>query len=187
MNRMSLMNYINEKVVGVQNIPIQNTQDDSLSLVPIDYVMIRVIQNPLRNVPGITFYNGYEDYQESFNRQVNLSANDRHLIGDNERRDSTRKEYLSFVNINEVGFFQGGFIKQGQNKTKFYSGNETDDDVVLVCQDNNNPSRRLDGQVVTNSCDEIKQEECLIENCDVCDGSICQICKPGFELFGGIC
>lgn len=58
-----------------------------------------------------------------FNVEVNLNHNDRHLFGDSISRNTTRKEYLSFINITEVSFYEGAFIKA-------YSNNNLDYDLV---------------------------------------------------------
>lgn len=58
-----------------------------------------------------------------FNVEVNLKHTDRHLFGDIISRNTTRKEYFSFINITEVSFYEGAFIKA-------YSKNNLDFDII---------------------------------------------------------
>lgn len=187
-NEIILRNFIDEKIVNSTPIQLKMSRSNILKKIDIKYLIIKVIQNPLSNFPIITFENGYTKNPQKFKFSVKLSPSDKHLIGDNQKRDSTRKEYFSFVNIKEVLFTKGGFIKKNeeQGTVRFFSGFNQNVDEVLICKNINDINRGNFGNLNLLSCEE-NIEECSIGNCDVCNGSICEICEVGYELNGGNC
>lgn len=54
--------------------------------------------------------NGIDNKIREYDNTVSLNVDDRHLFGDSISRNTTRKEYLSFLSITEVAFYKGAFI-----------------------------------------------------------------------------
>ena len=184
-NEITLRNYINEKIVSETPIQLEMNKSGDLKKIDFQYLIIKVTQNPLNNFPVITFENGITKKTEQFNYFVKLSPSDIHLFGDNQKRDSTRKEYFSFVNIKEILITRGGYIRKNEEQglVSYFSGFNDKVDEVLLCKNLNNVERGKKGNVNLLSCEEEQNEVlCDVENCDICNGSVCEICDIGFEI-----
>ena len=162
--------------------------DNSLEKInELDFLLIKVFENPLFEKPVIEFKNGLNknnNKKNIFEIDLKLNSNDKHFFGDSEKRDSTRKEFLSFINIKEVSFYRGAYIQEkkfSSNELIFFSGYEKLE-YLLYCSKTNDLDRGDSKNLILNKCEKNKII-CDIKNCDICDNNKkCIICKPGFEL-----
>lgn len=102
---------------------------------------MQVEKNPYFENPRVTFRNGFDKESYQFSARIELSPRDRHLFGDNDKRNVTRKEYFSFVTIEEVAFFRGGLLERIENpkeNIEFYSGFDNGNKTILTCRNNFN-------------------------------------------------
>lgn len=51
---------------------------------------------------------------------MTLNTDDRHLFGDSVNRNTTRKEYFSFISIMEIAFYRGAEIKTLKDKDMIF-------------------------------------------------------------------
>lgn len=142
-------------------------RSNGLRSVPFNYLIVKVVQTSLNPNPVITFINGYDDSTHVVKANFILGTDDQHTVGDFNQADATRKEFLSFISINEIAFYTGAFVKMDTHKNSpanFYSGYGNDIN-VLTCRTNNNPLRHQPGtpkQLILDSCDTHIKESKLI-------------------------
>lgn len=152
-NKLIKRNYIDQNMIDTKEYPLLIANDKTLKSFPFEFQVVRVQQNPLYSKPKISFYNGYDKKEKSFSIQVNLDPTDRHLFGDSINRNTTRKEFFTFISITEVAFYEGGFIQyQDNDKLNVFSGIKNKD-YYLACQDLVDVDRTAaDGSLSLNRC-----------------------------------
>ncbi len=179
--------FINQQIKRQLPFELPLTRTDELQQIPFNFIMIQVQQNSIKRIPNITFINGYNLEQFSLSENFQLLSSDQHLIGDAESRDTQRKEYLTFIQINEVMFLRGSTFQQDTSNNSpilYYSGLESPE-YVLTCKNTNNPQRNTSNDPnlpsTLNNCNNFQKVTCG-DNCDICSGAQCSICKPGYEI-----
>jgi len=135
-----------------------------LRTVFFNYLIIKITQTAIDPNPEITFINGYDDTKYIARSNVVFQPNDQHIIGDYNQEDASRREFLSFISINEVAFFNGAYLIEEKLKTSpvsYYSG--VDKQItVLTCKSTNNPKRiNNDGKELFDTCDPFVKESKL--------------------------
>lgn len=156
---------VNDKVEKQTPYLLTLERSQGLRNVPFNYNIVRVIQTALNPNPEILFINGYDDTKYSIKRNFLLLQSDQHIVGDFNQDDATRREFLSFISINEVSFFLGAYIieeKLKNSPVSYYSGLDKQL-IILTCKTTNNPVRlNLSNNAVFDTCDEFKKDSNLI-------------------------
>lgn len=155
---------VNDKVNKQIPYLLALERSQGLRSVPFNYAMVKVVQTALNPNPEITFINGYDDTKQVFKSNFVLQTSDQHIIGDFNQDDSTRREFLSFVSINEIAFFVGGYLLEEKLRTSpvnYYSGIDKQI-TVLACKSTNNPLRTsTSNNTVFDTCDPYHKESNL--------------------------
>lgn len=155
---------LNDKVNKQNPYSLTLERSQGLRTVPFNYLMVKITQTALNPHPEITFINGYDDSSHSVRSNYIFKQSDQHVVGDFNPEDSTRREFLSFVSINEIAFFTGAYLKEERLRTSplsYYSGLDKQI-TVLTCKKNNNPLRtKTNGQAIFDTCDPFVKESKL--------------------------
>ena len=190
-NKNVLIRYfINTKIKKQIPFDLPTEGTEQLKAVPFNFILVKVEQNIRNKIPNITYINGYNMNEFIYKENFDLNSDDQHLIGDSVARDSTRKEFCTFIEIVEVSFLRGSFFLQDTDKFSpllFFTGlDQINPKFVLGCKNNNNIKRNfediLNSELNLLSCDDFVKEICDFDNCDICERGVCVICEIGFEI-----
>lgn len=147
---------VNDRVNKQISYQLTLERTNGLRSVPFNYLIVKVVQTATAPNPVITFINGYDEEMHTTKANFRLSSLDQHMIGDFNQQDSTRREFLSFISINEVAFYTGGFLLKESMRNSpmsFYSGIDRQV-VVITCRSTNNPIRTLQSAgLIMDTCD----------------------------------
>lgn len=191
LNKNILIRYfINTKIKKQIPFDLPTEGTNQLKEVPFNFILVKVEQNALNKVPKVTYINGYNMNEFIYKENFALNSEDQHLIGDSVARDSTRKEFITFVEILEVSFLRGGFFRQDSDKFSpflFFSGMDNRNlKFVMMCKEGNNLKRNredvFNSEINLLSCDDFVKEVCEDVNCDVCEKGECVVCDEGYEI-----
>lgn len=185
-NEFSQRNFVGDEKKYFDFKKLTLKKDNSMEKVFINFMMVKVYQNPLFEKPMVEFKNGIDLGEKKkkniFEIDLKMESSDKHFFGDSEKRDTTRKEFLSFINIKEITFYRGGYMKEKffSNDYIFFSGFEKPE-FLIYCSKTNDLNRGKGNNLILNKCEK-EEIKCKIKNCDICVNEKCEICKPGYEL-----